>query len=72
MSEEDKLILLEEAARQTGYEVSALRRLAIKKKFPAEKFGRQWVTTQAKIDEFMRSKNYRPGQIGRPRETPDK
>lgn len=72
MPKEDKLLSLNEAAEQSGYEVSALRRLAILKRLPAKKVGRQWVITQSQLNKFMSSENYRPKQVGRPRKNPEK
>lgn len=64
--EGDKLLSLSEAATIAGYEVSALRRLAIKGVFPAEKVGNQWTILDSKLREWMNSENYHQGK-GRPR-----
>lgn len=61
-AKEGKLLSLAEAAEISKYEASALRRLAIKGNLPAQKIGKQWVISRAKLDKWMASEDYHPGK----------
>jgi hypothetical protein len=65
---ETKMLSLAQAAERSGYEVSALRRLAINDKFPAQKIGNQWVVSEAKLEKWMSSADFRKKQ-GRPKKS---
>jgi excisionase family DNA binding protein len=58
---EDKtrLISLAEAAEMYGFSHAYLRRLAEKKRLKAFKIGRNWVTTPADVEEYIRSREKR-------------
>ncbi len=66
---DDELLSLVDAGKMTGYDPSALRRLAIAKKFPAAKIGGRWITTRRKVKRWMESDQYHPGG-GRPKKKP--
>jgi len=57
--DKDELISLAEAARRYGFSHDYLRRLAIKGKLKAVKIARNWLTTPANVEEFIRSRQRR-------------
>ena len=62
-----ELISLAEAAKRYGFSTSYLRRLARKGRLNAKKVGRDWVTTPAEVEEYIRSREKRgasPEDIG--------
>lgn len=63
---DDELLSLTEAAEIAKYDPGSLRALAIARKFPARKVGKQWTITRQALERWMQSEHYRPGQKGRP------
>ena len=59
LADKDELISLAEAARRYGFSHAYLRRLAIKGKLKAVKIARNWLTTPANVEEFIRSRQRR-------------
>ena len=51
-----RLISLAEASEIYGFSHAYLRRLAIKGKLKAVKIARNWLTTPADVEEFIRSR----------------
>jgi len=60
------MLSIVQAAEIAKYESSAIRRLILKGKLPAEKIGSQWVIARRDLDKWMSSDSYHPG-AGRPR-----
>ncbi|HIP97078.1 MAG TPA: DNA-binding protein [Anaerolineae bacterium] len=58
---EDKheLISLAEAARRYGFSQDYLSKLARKGRLKAQKIGRNWVTTPADVEQYIRSRRRR-------------
>jgi excisionase family DNA binding protein len=56
----DELITLSEAARICGLSHDHLRRLAGRGDLKAKKIGRDWVTTERSVREYL-AQNRRPG-----------
>ena len=53
----EELISLAEAAEYSGLTHDFLRQLANNGKLRARKFGRNWLTTQTAIDEYLQSRS---------------
>ena len=56
----DELITLSEASRISGLSHDHLRRLAGRGDLKAKKMGRDWVTTERSVKEYL-AQNRRPG-----------
>jgi excisionase family DNA binding protein len=56
----EDLISLKEAAKMSGLTTSHFRRLAAQGKIWAKKLGRDWVTTEQAVLEYV-ARNRRPG-----------
>jgi excisionase family DNA binding protein len=56
----DDLISLKEAAKMSGLSQAHLRRLAGQGELKAQKVGRDWVTTERAVREYL-ARNRRPG-----------
>ena len=54
-----ELISLAEAAERYGFITAYLRQLARKGRLKAKKVGRDWVTTWADVEEYIRSREKR-------------
>jgi len=54
-----RLISLSEAAEMYGLSTSYLRRLARKGRLRAQRVGRNWVTTPADVETYIRSRQKR-------------
>ncbi len=59
LADKDELISLAEAARRSGFSHDYLRLLAVKGKLKAFKIGRNWITTPADVEEYIRSRQRR-------------
>jgi len=59
LADKDELISLAEAARRSGFSDDYLRLLAVKGKLKAFKIGRNWITTPADVEEYIRNRQRR-------------
>ena len=57
--DKDELISLAEAARRYGFSQEYLSRLARRGRLKAVKIARNWLTTPANVEEFIRSRQRR-------------
>jgi hypothetical protein len=58
-TDKDELISLAEAARRYGFNQKYLSELARKGRLEAQKIGNSWVTTPAKIEAYIQSRQRR-------------
>ena len=58
-ADKDELISLAEAARRYGFTHRHLRELARKGRLRAVKIARNWLTTAADVEEYIRSREQR-------------
>ena len=59
VEDKQELISLAEAAERYGFSTAYLRQLARKGRLKAKKVGRDWVTTWADVEEYIRSRKKR-------------
>ena len=59
LADKDELISLAEAARRYGFSQEYLSRLARRGRLKAVKIARNWLTTPANVEEFIRSRQRR-------------
>ncbi len=57
--DKQELISLAEASERYGFSTAYLRELARKGRLTAKKVGRDWVTTPADVEEYIRSRQRR-------------
>ena len=57
--DKDRLISLPEASEMYGFNANYLSELARKGRLEAQKIGNSWVTTPAKVEEYIRSRDPR-------------
>jgi excisionase family DNA binding protein len=57
---EDEMLTLKDVANETGYEMSTLRREAIKGTLKAKKFGNTWTVTRTALNEWLESDKRNP------------
>jgi excisionase family DNA binding protein len=59
VKDKERLISLVEASEIYGLSTSYLRQIARKGRLGAQKVGRDWVTTPADVEEYIRSRDKR-------------
>jgi hypothetical protein len=57
---EDEILTLSEVSKETGYEMSTLRREAGKGNLKAKKFGNTWTVTRSALIEWLQSEQRNP------------